>query len=631
MRHILLTITLLLGCSGGEVSRAPSTPVSPVAALVTTTLPAPISVPSDTLSDWRDFDALPSGAIRRLGSQRYLSRSTLVAIKDDGMMAIADAELGILEIRRDGMYRAAATERCQSSKLVQYVGEELRAHCNKFIYVVKGGIVATKIEHSGESDDIAMSRSGGFYAYARHNDNGYEIRFMQWPNIEMWKFPVRHQPKRMMVTDAGEVIAVEQEQQVELVRGGKLIWSKSLALEWSGLGSHLVGWIDAENAFVRIDLADGKIVGRAKLDKNLSVDRNIGILPDDSSYFVALRGLYPTNKDEVAVETFRARIDAKTGKLISNWRGPDTEYANAISPNGKFAASIGPSRVQRVQLDDTKVRDDRPSGERPGAIALSADGKTAGYVTDHAEHNQFVLFDTTTGKQRAVAPAPNFARSIELSPDARNVAIAGQFNDFGIYNANTGAAQCTSKQIAGSSIWWQGSRIVAMFPGDNGDDCDEITEASITVANTQCKLINRYDVYGMMRLLETNGDRTIIEVAEWKNKCGAGFELKPWKTYAIDHNTGAKTALPKRDVDTLTKGEVSHEEADVLSADGKTRMTARSDDDHFVVSCIDIATKKLLARYVLPNSAAGPFAIAADGKLMAATDRGSMLLYPCRP
>src|SRR5690606_33206242 len=115
--------------------------------------------------------------------------------------------------------------------------------------------------------------------------------------------------------------------------------------------------------------------------------------------------------------------------------------------------------------------------------------------------------------------------------------------------ARSAAQQCASTQIAGSMIHWYDTRLVTFYPGHNGDDCDEITVASISVADDRCTLIKRHEIYGMAQVLDTSAQRTTAAFAPWRNKCGSGYELRPWNVFTVDTQTGAKTPAPGRDAE----------------------------------------------------------------------------------
>ena len=616
---------LCIACSDRARPPAPrapeaAAPVAPIAA----------SAPVAASGEWRDFDALPPGAIKRLGTQRYISRSAEVSIRNDGTLALADDDLGVIEIRTDGMYRVVVAGECSSSELVQYVGDELRARCGKQVHAVRGGKVSSFDTPCGWGDTV-LSRSG---EYLLCGDRGktYEVQLFRWPATPMWKVELAQEPRSLHVSDAGDVAIVENEQ-VRVVRGGAVAWTAPLKIEWAGLDrAHLVGWLDDNSGFVRLALADGKVASRTPM-KDYSVARNVAVMPDGGSYFVAVYGTYPGDRADTA-ETFRARVDAKTGKLLATWRGSDYEWGNAVSPDGRWGASVGVGRVLRMRLDDPKIPADRPrDGERPGQVAISGDSRTIGYVTSEARENELVLFDVESGKQRQRVPAPDFSDALELSPDGKRVAVAGRFGSFAIYDAN-GTKQCESDAIAGGKIWWRGSRIVTYFPGDNGDDCDEITEAAVVVSDDRCRVVKSHVVYGMIQLLDATADRTTVAMADWKNRCGSNYELKPWRAFAIDHKTGAKIAVPKLDAEAAKREKALEdgEEPPLVSADGRTSLALEYDHDaeRSFAHCRDVGSKKTLVRHELPKGVGAPFAVASDGRWLVATDRGSLLVYRCR-
>lgn len=619
-------------------SAAPETP--PTGTPITSTIAtATASAPGP----WRDFDALPPGAIQRLGTQRYISRSAVVTIRNDGMLAVADNTLGVIEIRTDGMYRVVVPGDCSSDELVQYVGDELRARCGKTLHLVRDGRVSSYETTCGYGH-VVLSRSGEYLACGNRGAT-YEVQLFRWPATPMWKLELKDEPRSLHVSDAGDVAIVEGEQ-VRVVRDGATKWTSPLELEWAGLDrQHLVGWLHDNSGFVRIALTDGKVASKTPV-KDHSVARNVAVVPGGGSYFVALYGRYPGDSTDTA-ETFHARVDANTGKLLATWRGSDYEWGNAVSPDGRWGASVGVGRVLRMRLDDPKAPADRPrDGEIPGQIAISGDHRTIAYVTSQPRGNELVFYDAKSGTQRKRVAAPDFSDALELSPDGKRVAVAGRFGEFAIYDAN-GTKQCSSSEIAGDKIWWRGSRIVTYFAGDNGDDCDEITEAAIVVADERCRVVKSHVVYGMIQLLDANADRTTVAMADWKHECGANYELKPWRAFAIDHKTGAKVAVPKLDgewprreqameqaleADDSPGADAFEEHAALSSADGRTRLTWEYDHDskRSFLRCSDVGTKKTLVRHALPEGITAPFAIASDGRWVVATDRGSLLVYGCR-
>lgn len=252
--------------------------------------------------------------------------------------------------------------------------------------------------------------------------------------------------------------------------------------------------------FARVALADGTEQSRVALGDR-SIAGEIAELPDGASYFAAVDGIYPGNKGEIG-ETFRARIDAKTGKLLATWHGPDYEWGNAVSPNARWAASVGVQRVMRLRLDDPKAPVESTAGEdKPNALALSPDATSLAAVTSSSLSPMVSVFDIPSGTKRGVAPAPEFAEAIEFSAD------------------------------------------------------------------------------------------------------------------------------------TPTRQDLAIADGDLLiSGDGRTRLTWENDDsmDHTYLRCTDVATNKTLSLHLLPDDVTEPYAISRDGAFVAATDRASVLIYPCR-
>src|SRR5262245_26284977 len=167
--HIMrmrLSLALVLGCGSERPVTAAHAPEAPPPA---PSEPAPVaaSQPVAVPIAWRDFDALPPGALKRLGSQRLASNSRVAAIRDDGTLALVDDDLGIIEVRGDGMYRVIADDTCQyGATLVQYVGTELRANCNKTLYTLRGDVVSSAASPC-EWGKSAIARSGEYFACTR--------------------------------------------------------------------------------------------------------------------------------------------------------------------------------------------------------------------------------------------------------------------------------------------------------------------------------------------------------------------------------------------------------------------------------------------------------------------------------
>jgi hypothetical protein len=637
MRSLLFV--LLVGCSEPKSPpiAKPTVVVAPVAHVEQPAAPAAPAKPEEakTPSAWRDFDDLPPGAVKRLGSSRYMSASDVVDIRDDGTMALSDDDHGLIELRVDGKYRVVAAG-CTSSSFVRYAGGELRADCGKEVIALSGDVV-TRVGTACQGDG-PISKSGEFYACS---DGNNALSLYRWPSTFVWKLAGAGS-RTTLVTDAGEIVVVDGER-MRGIRDGREIWTKPSEVHWFGLDrAHVVAWNSDLRQLERHAIADGKLAGKTKLAHD--VDRNIVVAPD-GSYFVSLNGRYPGDPPDSSA-SFRARVDAKTGKLLATWRAREIEWGNAISPNGMWAASVGVGRVMRLRWNDPKAPVDMPvRGDRPYAVTISRDAKTIGYVTSEAGDNFLVVFDAKSGNVNGRSEVPGMLNAVEISPDGSLVAIASRFGELAIHDVRTGAKRCSSTELPGSKIFWYGNRIVTHFTGDNGDDCDEITLGAIAVGDDRCRLIKRHEIYGLMPLLETNAKQTTVAIAKWKNECGYGFELVPYKAFAIDHQTGAKTPVPKLDgeadrrekaavkileSETATTEERAIAEGNTLvSGDGRTRVTW-SYDEHIGWHCSDVATKKTLVRHPISDGVGLPEAISSDGRWIVAIDRGSLLVYPCR-
>ncbi len=602
---------------------------------------------------WHSFDELPPGASKRLGSQRLATDSAVVAIRDDGMLAVFDDELGVIEIRVDGMYRVVVPGGCQSVGAMQYAGPELRVSCGNLQYTARDG-VASVTPSPCEDGPFAFSPSGEYLSCLAQDET--IVRLVRWPGTLVWSFKGTEQPHRVHATDAGEVI-VRDTKGVRLLRAGALAWSLPLVLERSGVGgtpAQLIGWDEQKRELVHLRISDGKQLRRTRLSGADAVTREIAVFPDGTSVFVSVYGIFPGDPPNSAA-TFRARVEIATGKIVASWRGPDPEWGNAVSSRGTFGASVGVGKVLRVRFDDPRAPADRTVTEdQPSATAVSADGSTLGFITTRDE--RLALFDVASGKRWANIEAPRFPEAIAFSANGKAVAVAGKHGGFAIHDTRTGREICASDEAAGAKIWWHANRLVAHYPGDNGDDCDEITEGSLTVIDSACKVVKHHSVYGMMQVLDSTSKETTVAIAPWKNECGYSYELVPYRAFRIDNRTGAKVAMPKLDgewdrrqkakeaagkalysstAEPTPEEDAIAEDEFTLSADGKTRVTWEQERDsnsnvRLFARCTDVATKATLVRHALPTSAWHGQAVAPDGAWFAVADRGSVLLYPCR-
>lgn len=642
----------------------PSTPSSPWASAasapgrVETESVAGAAAPETTpiTSAWQHPDALPPGAIRRLGSRELFGGYAAVAITDDGTLWLLDDPDGVIAIDRDGRRRLIDERRCSVGPREKVaVGGEVRFVCADALVHLSDGRV-TRHALPAKTSSCAWAPDGESVACivdvpdpSRQRScvgcAAFRKRLVLFDSkaTMRWELPGDYDEVRDFHVGRGGAVVLRREATTEMFRDGGRIWSIASGrgdTSWVGLsanGDELVSFRDREAQWVRHAIETGREIGRSP-KQIYSVLRDVTAVPGTPLVYVALA--HPDDGSEH--ESWRrAIVDPATGDIKRSWSGRPNEWGSGVSPNGRLAASIWGGYLLRVALDGSRV-DRTTEYVLPALLAVSPAGDRLAVVGSLPSSDGLVLYDVETGRQLARAGAPPFHAGISFSTDGSRIAVSSQFGELTVVDGRTGATRCTSEGAPGSWTRWHGNRLVTLFPGDNGDDCDEITPASVVLLDDACKVVKRHDVHGVIEVIDESPSRLVISAARWKHECGDHFELLPAEAWSIDTHGGAKTVLPaevarRHEAKRRAKGP-SDDELELVpeehrSLDGQTRLVIdQSSDDRqrLVVRCVDTTTRATLASHVLPRTAREPMQIAPGGEWVAVADATSVLLYPCR-
>jgi hemin uptake protein HemP len=652
-------LTLAGACAQPSAPTSPGTSAESAPAPAETEPEAGGAAPETTpiTSAWQHPDALPPGAIRRLGSRELLGGYAAVAITDDGTLWLPDDPDGIVAIDRDGRRRIIDERPCSVEPRESVaVGGEVRFACTEALVHVSDGRV-TRHALPARTSSCAWAQDGESVACIvdvpeppRPESCGgctaFDRRLVLFDSkaTMRWELPGDYDEVREVLLGRGGAVVLRHDATTEMFRDGKRLWSVASGrddAQWVGLsasGEELVSFHDRDAQWVKRAIETGREVGRSP-KQNYSVYRDVTAVPGTSMVYVALA--HPEDASPLG-SWRRAIVDPATGKVTQAWRWLPYEWGSGVSSNGQLAASIWHGFLFRVALDGSRV-DRTAEYVLPALLAASPESDRLAVVGSLPSSDGLVLYDVETGRQLARTSAPAFHRGVSFSPDASRVAVSAKFGELAVVDGRTGATRCTSEDAAGSWIRWHGNRLVTLFPGDNGDDCDEITPASVVLLDDACKVVKRHDVHGVIEVIDDTPSRLVISAARWKHECGDHFELLPAEAWSIDTHSGAKTVLPaevarRHEAKRRAKGP-SDDEIELVpeehrSLDGQTRLVIdQSSDDRrrLVVRCVDTTTRATLASHVLPRTAREPMQIAPGGEWFATTDAASVLLYPCRP
>ncbi|MBL9024397.1 MAG: hypothetical protein JNL21_19535 [Myxococcales bacterium] len=651
----------LAACADAPLASHPAAVTSSSTPAVSATLvapPVPQSVPFAT--PWQSFDALPPGATARLGSHEFFGGRAAVAITNDGTLWLPDDADGFVAVDAAGRRRIVDSRPCGTDpREIVAVGDEVRVMCvEEILHVSERGVARHPMPMQAHTCawapdgtslacvvDIPGTSHPGTCSACTESDK--KLMLLDANGVVQWELPGNYDDVRDVHVGRGGAVVLRTGKTTRMVQGGKLVWSSAEGSEsanWLGVvadGDEIVSFHDADRRWRRRAVATGRELARSP-EQPYSVAREIRAVPGSRHVFVAL----DHSDDSPPFGTHRrALVHPDTGRIVQQWKGLPYEWCNAVSPDGKLAAAVWGSFLLRVALDGSRT--ERTANHvRPRYLATSPAGDRLAVVGQDADEEQLVIYEVATGKQLARSAAPQFSAHVAFSGDGSRVAVTSKFGEMIVADGANGAKICSGENAAGSWIRWHGQRLMTLYPGDNGDDCDEITPASVALLDASCRVVKRHEVHGVLEILEETPARLVVAAARWKHECGDGFELLPAEAWAIDTRTGAKTVLPaeiarKHDAklraqeEAELRGDDESEAADARirrSLDGKTfvRLAHDSAASGTFVRCFDATTRAVLATYALPRSAGFAVEIAPGGEWIAVADAASVLLYPCR-
>ncbi len=622
----------MLACNPGVPSPAAHARVSMSATLPSASSSATTSVAAPApATDWASFDAVPAGALFRLGS-RADQGSVVLAASSSGNLATVHPALGAVEIRADGMYRAIPIH-CEPSVL-RYVGDVLVGACDHVLFHCDGAtVVEAPIECDGQNSSAFSPRTERF-ACSTRNEAGESIRLYDVATAKLlWSAPVKAEPRALAVSDAGVVFASDDES-VTAFTDGKSSWrSKGYreALTYEPSRDEVVTWNDADRRFEALRAKDGARI-RTTPKASHSLRGPIAMLPDGGSWLAVA-------EDSASSLT---RWDANDGHIIASWPIGQYAYGAAVAQNGRFAAALD-DRILRVDLSSGKAsaKIAEPSSESV-TIASSRSGDRM-LVVRREEALQ--LFDARSGKELAHGRAPeSILRDVPIafSKDGSSFVIANAYGELRILDAVTLEEKCRSEEVAATWLDWSGPFIVATYLGEPADD-EQYRGGAVATIDKSCKVKETRDNPGLVSVAKAHDEVLDILFEAYERPPFAPPEMIPKGAIAAQAlrvlpQTGRIRPAPAGVLESALAAHKVAREAEehggdverVTSADGSTIATSETIAEKRTVTCRDAKSNELLVQETLPKTAWRELAIAGDGSWVAVPEGPSILVYPCR-
>jgi hypothetical protein len=634
-------IPLVGGCTAAAPAAlanqgpAPTTSV-PVASAPEpqTALPA-IAKPEEPRG-FVDPDALPAGALARLGSRKFQGTRP-VAVADDGRVASLGRQgFGVFEHRADGFVRRVAN--CHAHALA-YAGDQLIALCDNRLVRLSAQADAEPIEVTIDcSLSGALSPNGKLAACVRFKEDR-----SLWLDLldvatqrSLWTAALPEapdDPRALELSDSGAVF-VAMGEKLHRFEGAQLQWSIQGhydELGYNGARTELLAWAEETRELSFFRATNGKLA------RKLTDQRS----PCGASVFLQDGSWLTARMDDPNVlvwSEFPSR-ERKSFQL-ANACGP------ALSANGRFAAVAGDG-IMRIELASGK----RLGAAAPLSEAVSLVSSPKGDRMLQADNEgQLRLYDMRRHVELVRGPAPRSilrGLAVAFSEDENYFAIANAYGALQVLETTTLKPRCELNQD-GAAHWlfWRGATIVAVDGGNPADD-EQFHGGAVTILDRDCKVHANRSSEGLVSVLEETKDHLDLfvhpfEDPEFDPRPSVPASERVGRAWRVSLPSGALSAAPAEVLQRATtelalakarweRGERPATSVEMTSSDRTTSLRVEEVGERSRrIHCRDKASGK--ERVVqLPDSAWRGLSLGGDGSWFAVPEDDTTLIYPCRP
>lgn len=564
-----------------------------------------------TSGAWFDIDALPPGALFRLGTNTRHG-DQVAAIADDGRIATFIAALGLVEIGPDWRVRRVPRGASCRPRALRYVDGGLLAACDS--EVIRWGSEGPTGSFAIEcARGHVFSPGGSHFACNFEESTQEEARVYDTTSGARWSSGSFGYGRwsSMVVSDRGVVIVPGEEALVAYSSAG-VLWRMpgqhwTLGLEPSG--GAVVSWEHDAHSFYVLSTKDGTLE-RSAPARDLAFGSNIQVLPGAESWLVRTG------------DGALARVDGHSGAFAASWPVARGAKYSAVSATARWAVVSGGGAFTRLDVDAPAAPADPPTA---GCEVLAMSAAPSGdRMVVSCFGARLHVFDMKTGGLLGTAPLSDTISTVvpvAMAPSGVTVAAGTPYGSFRLLEGTSLSERCRRDEVHASSLHWSGDHVVAVFDGANGDA--PFREATVTVMDSQCRLV--------APPLEHDG-RIIVLGAD---STGLDLVLTPGRGDIMDPKAvvrrvafadGAATSGSARVL--LDARERTRSGAGLEVQAGTTRVVVQGRSLH----CVDGETGRRLSTHALPPTvpATPSLTLAPNGAWVAVEDVASVLVYPCR-